>query len=153
MRPGFRKGCVGAAVIGWAALSTFSFGQGVVPFRVIGDAIAEPLAGLAGDAQRGRSVAFDPERGNCTICHQVPGGDARAQGTVGPPLGGVGARLTTGQMRLRLVDGTRINPNTVMPAYHRIDGLNNVGAQWQGKPVLGAQEIEDIIAFLMTLKN
>lgn len=124
----------------------------IAPYRVAGDAIAEPLAGLAGDAVRGRAVAFDPERGNCTICHPVPGGDARGQGTVGPPLAGVGTRLTTGQLRLRLVDGTRINPDTIMPPYHRITGLNRVAREWAGKPVLTAQEIEDVVAFLATVK-
>ena len=140
----------------WVALRltqpTEALAQQIAPFVVAGDAIVEPLGGLEGDAVRGRVVAFDPERGNCTICHPVTGGDARAQGTVGPPLAGVGARLSDGQLRLRLVDGTRINPDTVMPAYHRVEGLHRVGAAWRGKPVLGAQDIEDIVAFLATLK-
>ncbi len=126
--------------------------QQVATFVVTGDAILEPLGGLKGDASRGRTVAFDPERGNCTICHPVTGGDPRGQGTVGPPLAGVGARLTEGQLRLRMVDSTRINPETIMPAYHRVEGLHRVGAAWRGKPVLGAQEIEDIVAYLATLK-
>jgi sulfur-oxidizing protein SoxX len=125
--------------------------QALAPFVVAGDAIAEPLSGLSGDTARGRTVAFDPERGNCTICHAVPGGDARTQGNVGPPLAGVGSRLTAGQLRLRLVDGTRINPYTIMPPYHRIAGLERVGREWIGKPVLNAQQIEDLVAFLATL--
>ncbi len=140
----------------WVALCLMQpsdvMAQQVVPFVVTGDAIVEPLGGLKGDAARGRVVAFDPERGNCTICHPVTGGDPRAQGTVGPPLAGVGARLTERQLRLRMVDSTRMNPTTVMPAYHRVDGLDRVGAAWRGKPVLGAQDIEDIVAFLGTLK-
>lgn len=132
--------------------STTAQAQQPAPFAVTADTIAAPLAGLKGDAERGRKLAFDPERGNCTICHPVPGGDARGQGTVGPPLAGVGGRLSTGQMRLRLVDGTRINPDTIMPPYHRIDGLNRVGREWAGKPVLSAQDVEDIVAFLETLK-
>ncbi len=127
--------------------------QKITPFVVAGDAIPAPLAGLSGDPARGKALAFDPERGNCTICHPVPGGDPRVQGNVGPPLAGVGERLTTGQLRLRLVDGTRINPATIMPPYHRVDGLHRVGREWAGKPVLDAQQVEDIVAFLATLKQ
>lgn len=124
----------------------------LVPYRVVGDAIPAPLAGQQGNAERGRAVAFDPERGNCTICHPIPGGKPRQQGDVGPPLEGVGSRLTEGQIRLRIVDGTRINPHTIMPPYHRIEGLNRVGPSWRGKPVLSAGEIEDLVAYLRTLK-
>ena len=115
--------------------------------------IATPLAGAKGDAARGKTHAFDPERGNCTICHPVPGGDARGQGTVGPTLAGAALRLSEGQIRLRVVDGTRINPATIMPPYHRVEGLNRVGREWAGKPVLSAQEVEDIVAFLGSLKE
>ena len=125
----------------------------LVPFEIVGDAIAAPLGGKRGDATRGRASVFDADKGNCVICHPVPGGDARAQGNVAPTLGGVAARLSEGQIRLRLVDGTRINPSTIMPPYYRVDGLNRVGAVWQGKPALGAAEIEDIIAFLSTFKE
>lgn len=126
--------------------------QEIAGFEIAGDAIVAPLAGLRGDAGRGRMLAFDPERGNCTICHPVPGGDPRGQGDVGPTLAGVGGRLSEGQIRLRVVDGTRLNPETIMPPYHRVTGLNRVGARWAGKPVLSAQEVEDIVVFLTTLK-
>lgn len=126
--------------------------QGVAAFTVTGGGIEAPLGGLSGDAKRGREIAFDQERGNCTICHPIPGGDARLQGTIGPPLAGVGGRRRAAELRLRVVDGTRINPATIMPPYHRIDGLNKVGAQWRGKPILAAQDVEDLVAFLTTLK-
>ena len=125
----------------------------LVPFEVEGDAIAVPLGGTRGVAARGRAIVFDADKGNCVICHPVPGGDARAQGNVAPTLGGVAGRLSEGQIRLRLVDGTRINQSTIMPPYYRVDGLNRVGAAWKGKPALGAADIEDIIAFLSTLKE
>jgi sulfur-oxidizing protein SoxX len=134
------------------AQSVGAWAQGVETFVVKDRAIAEPLGGLKGDASRGKALAFDPERGNCTICHPVPGGDPRVQGNVGPSLESVGARLSAGEIRLRLVDGTRINPETVMPPYHRVHGLNRVGAEWAGKPVLSAQEVEDFVAFLATLR-
>jgi L-cysteine S-thiosulfotransferase len=148
---------VGCALVLIALLAALgaraAVAQGVASFSVAGEAIALPLDGLRGDSERGRLLAFDPERGNCTICHPVPGGDARGQGTIGPSLAGVGKRLGIGQLRLRVVDGTQINPATIMPPYHRVDGLNKVGAQWRGKPVLAAQEVEDIVAFLSTLKE
>ena len=134
-----------------------AYAQGTSPgkiasFTIFGDAIKAPLDGFKGDPVRGRTLAYDPERGNCTICHPVPGGDARVQGNVGPPLAGVATRLDEGQLRMRLVDGTKLNPETIMPAYHRIEGLNRVGREFAGKPILDAQKIEDIVAFLATLK-
>jgi sulfur-oxidizing protein SoxX len=125
----------------------------IANFTISGDAIKAPLDGLTGDAARGRTLAYDPERGNCTICHPVPGGDTRVQGTVGPPLAGVATRLDEGQLRMRLVDGTKLNPATIMPPYHRIEGLNRVGREFAGKPILDAQQIEDIVAFLATLRQ
>ena len=137
-------------VIGFAATAS---ADTLVPFTVTGDAIAEPLGGARGDATRGKAILFDQERGNCTICHPVPGGDARLQGNVAPPLAGVGGRLTEGQLRLRLIDGTRINPDTVMPPYYRIVGLARVGEAWRDRPVLPAAEIEDVLAFLGTFRE
>jgi sulfur-oxidizing protein SoxX len=143
----------------WAGLTLLFLAAGapaqaqqVVPYTITEDAITAPLAGLTGNAERGRKLALDPERGNCTICHPVTGGDPRAQGNVGPPLAGVAGRLSKAQIRLRIVDGTRINPDTIMPPYHRVEGLNRVGREWIGKPVLSAQEVEDIVAFMSTLE-
>jgi L-cysteine S-thiosulfotransferase len=95
----------------------------------------------------------DRERGNCLICHSVPVAAERFQGDLGPPLAGVGSRLTSGQLRLRLIDQTRINPDTIMPAYYRTEGLIRVAPRYQGKPALTAAEIEDVIAWLGTLKE
>ena len=123
-----------------------------IAFEISGDAILAPLGGQRGDAVRGRAIAFDPERGNCTICHPAPGGDPRTQGNVAPTLEGVAGRLREGQIRLRLVDATRLNPETIMPPYYRLDGLNRVGEQWRGRSILQAGEIEDVVAYLLTLR-
>ena len=120
-------------------------------FAVRGDAIAEPLTPTAGDAMRGRRIVLDRETGNCLICHKVPEPAEPFQGDLGPDLGSIGRRLTAGQIRLRLVDGSRLNPQTLMPPYHRVEGLNRVAAKYRGKPVLTAQEIEDVVAYLGTL--
>ena len=123
------------------------------PFTVTGDAVAAPLGGHAGDPARGERLVRGRERGNCLICHQIPAPEERFQGDIGPPLNGVGSRLTPGQLRLRLIDQTRVNPDTIMPAYYRIDGLIRVAPRYQGKPALTAAEIEDVIAWLASLKE
>jgi L-cysteine S-thiosulfotransferase len=125
----------------------------VAPFAVVEDAIPAPLLGLAGDAARGASVVRNRETANCLICHAIPDPSERFMGEIGPPLAGVGTRLTQGQIRLRVVDPTRLNEAAVMPAYHRIHGLTRVDPRFAGRPVLGAQEIEDVVAYLATLRE
>ena len=96
---------------------------------------------------------LDRTRGNCLICHQVPEQDEPFQGTIGPALAGVGARLDVGQLRLRLVDASLLNPKTVMPPYFRTEGLRDVAPQFRGLPALNAQEIEDVVAYLASLRT
>lgn len=141
-----------AAAIALLVAATPAAGQ-VAPFVVTGDAIAAPLDGRAGDAARGAAVVRNRETANCLICHAIPDASEPFMGEVGPPLAGVGARLTPGQIRLRLVDPTLFNPDAAMPAYHRVDGLVNVDPRWRGQPVLSAQEIEDVVAWLATLQE
>ena len=124
----------------------------VASFSVNGDEIRAPLAGLRGDAARGRTIVGNPGEATCLLCHAVPDSGQPVAGNVGPPLAGVGARLSEGQLRLRLVDSTRLNPQTAMPAYHRVEGLNRVGAAHAGRPVLSAQQVEDVVAYLRTLR-
>jgi sulfur-oxidizing protein SoxX len=119
---------------------------------VEGDTIPRPLTAQSGDAAQGREIAFNRERGNCIVCHVIPAPDDRAHGDVGPSLRGVAGRLSEGQMRLRLVDERRLNPASLMPSYYRVDGLTRVARQYAGKPALTAQEIEDVLAYLMTLR-
>ena len=125
----------------------------VARFTVIGDAIPEPLAGKPGDPARGRQIVLDRAIGNCLICHRLPEAGEPFQGDLGPSLAGVGRRLSRGQIRLRIVDQSRLNPATVMPPYYRIDGLNRVAAQYRGRPALSAEQIEDVVAYLATLKE
>jgi sulfur-oxidizing protein SoxX len=120
-------------------------------YRITGDAIAEPIDGKAGNAERGRRVVLDRNVGNCLICHAVPEPAERFMGDIGPDLAGVGARLSRGQIRLRLVDAALINPQTVMPPYYRTEGLVRVGAPWRGKTVLTSEQIEDVVAYLDSL--
>ena len=122
-----------------------------VDWQIVGDAIPRSLTGGAGKVVSGRQLAFARDRGNCIACHVIPAPDEASHGNLGPSLRGVADRLNEGQIRLRLVDMRRIAPATIMPAYHRVDGLKRVAAALAGKPVLAAQEIEDVLAFLMTL--
>jgi sulfur-oxidizing protein SoxX len=119
---------------------------------VVGDAIPGSLTGRPGDAARGRDIVFGRDRGNCAVCHVMPAPDERSHGDVGPSLKGVAGRLSDGQMRLRLVDGRQLNPRSIMPSYYRLEGLQRVAKVYAGKPVLTAQEIEDALAYLMTLR-
>ena len=121
-------------------------------YQVVGDAIPLALTTTPGDATRGRAIVTNKQLGLCLLCHTGPFNEEPFQGKLGPDLGGVGARLSEGQLRLRLVDGRRVNPETIMPAYHRTEGLVRVGTAWQGKPLLAAQQVEDVVAFLLTLR-
>lgn len=125
--------------------------QGLVDFRIEGDAIAAPLVAVPGDPARGRTVVTGRDA-NCLLCHALPETGARFMGNIAPSLSGIGARLSAGQLRLRIVDQSRLNPATVMPAYYRIEGLRRVAETYRGKPVLAAEQIEDVVAYLQTLK-
>jgi len=121
-------------------------------YRVENGAIMKPLAN-AGDARRGEAIVLDRTLSSCVLCHVVPDTERRPMGNIAPPLAGVGSRLGEGQLRLRLVDSTLVNPDSVMPAYYRIHDLHQVAPAWRDKPILNAQQIEDIVAWLLTLKD
>jgi len=122
-------------------------------FTVTGDAIPQPLTGATGDPARGRAIVTNRQVGLCLLCHSGPFPEERLQGTLAPDLKGAGARWTQGQLRLRIVDAARLNPGTIMPPYYRIDGLSRVAPSFRGKPVLSAEQIEDVVAFLVTLRE
>ena len=117
-----------------------------------GDAIDAPLTGRPGDPVRGRQIVENRQVSACLLCHAGPFPEPHLQGTIGPSLDGVGSRLSAGQIRLRLADARKLNPDTVMPPYYVVDGLNRTGRQWQGRPAMSAQQIEDVVAFLTTLR-
>jgi sulfur-oxidizing protein SoxX len=113
-----------------------------------------PLTRRVGDPRRGRFIAANSGRGNCIICHAIPLPDipASAFGDLGPSLDGVGGRLSAAQLRARIVDARTIDPQTVMPPYHIASGLNRVQHRYIGRPILSAQEVEDVVAYLATLR-
>lgn len=134
------------------ALGTSANAQALRPFTVVGDAIPASLTGAAGDAARGRALVVD-RTSTCILCHSGPFPEQRFLGDVAPSLAGTGSRWSEGEIRLRLVDASRLNTATIMPSYYRIDGLDRVGRAWQGKPILTAEQIEDIVAYLATLRE
>jgi L-cysteine S-thiosulfotransferase len=136
-----------------AALALSGLVTGLV---VVGDGIPQPLTATPGDPARGRAIVVDRTRGLCLLCHSGPFDrtpEERLQGNLASNLSGTGSRWTAAQLRLRIVDARRLDPQSLMPAFHRVEGLQRVGAKWQGRPVLDAQQVEDVVAFLQTLKD
>ena len=123
------------------------------PYTIVGDAIPVSLTGAPGDAGRGEKIVTNRQVGLCLLCHSGPYPQERFQGTMAPDLKGAGLRSTEGQLRLRIVDAAKINPETIMPPYYRIEGLARVAPGFRGKPILTAEQIEDVVAYLMTLKD
>lgn len=140
-----------AAVACCALLGCASPGGDSVQYRVRGDAIVEPLSIVPGDASRGRELVAGRDA-NCLLCHAVPETGERFMGNVAPALSGVGSRLGAGQLRLRVVDPTRVKSDVAMPAYYRTQGLDLVAHPYRGKPILTAQQVEDVVAYLVTLR-
>jgi L-cysteine S-thiosulfotransferase len=119
---------------------------------VVGDSVPASLTGARGDAMRGRAIVVDRQAGLCLLCHGGPFPEQAFQGDRAPDLRGVGSRLSEGQIRLRLVDASRVNPATIMPPYYRTEGIARVAPAFRGRTVLSAEQIEDVVAFLLTLK-
>jgi L-cysteine S-thiosulfotransferase len=124
----------------------------LVHYAIVGDAIAASLTGSQGDPARGRAIVANRNVGLCLLCHSGPFPEDRFQGNIAPDLAGAGSRWSEGQLRLRIVDASKLNPDTIMPPFYRVDGLTRVPAAYRDKPVLTAQQIEDVVAYLMTLK-
>ena len=142
-----------AGVLLLVAFAANAGAEDLQPFAIVGDEIPASLTGTPGDAERGREIVGNRQVGLCLLCHTGPFPEARFQGNLAPDLAGAGARANAGQLRLRIVDASRLNPNTIMPPYYRIDGLTRVAASYRGKPILSAEQIEVVVAFLVTLKE
>jgi sulfur-oxidizing protein SoxX len=121
--------------------------------QIDGDRIEARLTEQRGDTERGKAVVSNRQLGLCVLCHAGPFGDIRFQGTIGPDLTGVGSRLAEPQIRLRVVDARHLNPDSVMPSYFTTDGLHRVAPAFQGKPLLTAAQIEDVVAYLSQLRD
>ncbi len=119
----------------------------------VGDAVPEPLTALPGNAAAGRAIVVNRQAGLCLLCHTGPFPEEPQQGNLAPSLAGSGSRWSASQLRLRLMDARVLNPQSIMPPYYNPEGLQRVGSAWQGKPLLQAQQIEDVVAFLSSLRE
>lgn len=145
-----RAGLLTASLVAFAGAA---WAQGTQPYTVVGDAIPKPLADKPGDAARGRAIVANRSVGLCLLCHSGPIPEERFQGNLAPSLAGAGGRWSVAQLRLRIVDGSRLNPDTIMPPYYRTTGLQRVARPFEGKTILTAEQIEDVVAYLATLKE
>lgn len=126
--------------------------QELRPYTIVGDAIPDSLTGKPGDPARGRAIVIN-RQSTCLLCHTGPFPEEKFQGNLSPDLNGTGKRWSEGQLRLRVVDARRLNPATIMPPFYATEGLTRVGAAWRGKPILSAEQIEDVVAYLSTLRD
>jgi sulfur-oxidizing protein SoxX len=161
-----RLGAAGAALLAAALCAPAALAQGVQdvqdgqgiqaalpPLEIVGDAIPASLTGHTGDPARGRAIVLNRQVGLCLLCHSGPFPEERFQGNMAPDLKGAGARWSEGELRLRMVDARKLNPQTIMPPYHVVEGMNRVAPAFRGKPILTAEQIEDVVAFLATLRD
>ncbi len=144
----------GPALALLAAMAPPALAQGASGSPVVaGDVIPASLTGQPGDPARGRDIVINRQTGLCLLCHSGPFPGERFQGNLAPDMTGAGSRWTEGQLRLRVVDASRLNPDTIMPSYYRIDGLTRVAPAFAGKTLLTAEQIEDVVAFLTSLRD
>ncbi len=143
-------GCVGLSM---TALADNAPAAAYLPWKAVGRAIPEPLGGLKGDAVNGRKVAIDRSRGNCLACHKLPVAEEEFHGELGPSLVKVGKKLTEEKLRYRVVNIQNMNADSVMPPFYKNpDELSRVVEKYRGRTILTAQEVEDVVAYLSTLK-
>ena len=127
---------------------------GLVPYEIVDDsAIPKSLTGVTGDPTNGRKVAINRTQGNCLACHAMPIPEQQFHGETGPSLYGVGARLSAGELRMQVVNAKVTNDSTMMPSFYRTFGFERPLKKFAGKPILTAQQVEDVVAYLQTLKT
>ncbi len=150
-----RRIALGAfALAGLAAFAANATVSGAAEYKVEDEAIKASLTGKAGDPATGMKVFLNRKKGNCLACHVVSSlKDQPFHGQVGPPLDGTASRWSEGELRLRIVNAKALNKDTIMPAFHRTDGFHRVLKKFKDKPVLNAQEVEDVLAYVMTMKE
>lgn len=149
--PGRRT--LAALALGLFTLATALAQDGLAPVTIIDFSIPEPLTQTPGDPAAGERTVRDSRIASCLICHALPIADEPDPGNIGPSLAGVGSRYSAAELRLRLVNPKAIDPDTIMPAYYWLDGLHRVDLPYQGRTIYSAQQIEDVIAYLLTLTD
>jgi sulfur-oxidizing protein SoxX len=145
-----RIGVATALVVSWCG--AIAAQDALRSYTVVGDAIPQSLTGQPGDPARGRAIVIKRET-TCLLCHSGPFPEERFQGDLATDLRGAGRRWSPAELRLRMVDAARLNPATIMPSFYRTDGLYRVAPAWRGKPILTAEQVEDVVAYLATLRE
>ncbi|MDH3910931.1 MAG: sulfur oxidation c-type cytochrome SoxX [Rhodospirillales bacterium] len=136
-----------------ALFATGAAAEEFVAFKIVdNESIAKSLTGKPGDPARGREVAINRKQGNCLACHKLPIPEQPFHGEIGPDLSTAGSTYSAGELRLRIVNPKIVNPDTFMPAFYRPFGLHRVAKDFQGKTILTAEQVEDVVAYLTTLK-
>ncbi|MBF0093311.1 MAG: sulfur oxidation c-type cytochrome SoxX [Alphaproteobacteria bacterium] len=148
----FGKGAALLAVLLVLCSGAARSAEAPLPYQIVGKGVPVPLSGTPGNAENGRALVASRAGGNCLACHAAPIPEESDHGRVGPDLRGVGSRFGAAELRLRVVDPKVLHPDTMMPAFFRAEGLNEVAAPFRGQTILSAQEVEDVVAYLMTLK-
>ena len=127
--------------------------KGMMSYKIVGKSIPKSLTGKPGDPKKGLKTAVNRKKGNCLACHTLPNVKQADHGEIGPPLMGVAKRYKEGELRLRLVNPKKLNPDSIMPSYYRTSGYTRVQKKWKGKTIISAQDVEDILAYLKTLNT
>lgn len=144
---------ISGMVLGAAVLSGTALADDMVSYDVVDGGIPKSLTGTPGDVEAGKKAIINRKLGNCLACHEVTAmQDQPFHGNIGPSLDGVAERYDEAQLRLILVDSKQVFDGTIMPGFYRMKGLNRVGKKFEGKTILTAQEVEDVVAYLKTLK-
>jgi sulfur-oxidizing protein SoxX len=141
------------AIAGLIAIQSALAAGHMKKYKIEDDEIKASLTGKPGDAKAGRKIAINRKKGNCLACHAVSDlKDQPFHGNVGPSLDGVAKRYSVGSLRLRIVNSKAFNDDTIMPDFYNMEGHKRVKGKFKGKTVLSAQEVEDVLAYLTTLK-
>ncbi len=152
-RKGFSVFACAAALLAVSALGLSQNAEAGDKYKIVdGNSIPASLTGKKGDAVKGRSVAINRKQGNCLACHILPIPEQQFHGEVGPDLSEVGDTYSEGELRLRVVNPKAVNPDSIMPAFYKTEGLHRVLKNFQGKSILTAEQVEDVVAYLLTLK-
>ena len=122
-----------------------------IPSKIVANTIPQSLTGAAGNAEKGFATSIHRKKGNCLACHTLPAPKEQFHGNIGPDLAGVGSRMNAAELRLQIVDPKVNNPDTIMPGFY-VKDLPGTAKKFAGKTMMSAEEIEDVIAYLLTLK-
>lgn len=141
----------------FCGLATGAMASEIAPgdVNIVEGVVEAPLTDKAGDPKAGRAIFANRKQGNCLACHMVTDllDSEQFHGEVGPPLDGVADVYSAGELRARIVNPKTELPDTIMPSFYRVGGTNRTGEKFAGKTILTAQQVEDVIAYLQTLKE